>query len=97
MQKTRLADPSFLFDQLGLHDRDLAGRSAERNEPELEPEAESFSEGRIGFPLRIPIGGGTACVRTALTHRAVLSLLADHIWHRYFATKASPTIPVALS
>ena len=47
VEKTRLTDPAFLLDQLGLHDRDLPGRSAEANEPELEPEAEGFAESRM--------------------------------------------------
>lgn len=44
MQKTRLADPFFLFDQLGVHDRDLSGRPAEADEAELEPETQGGDE-----------------------------------------------------
>src|SRR5207253_9289592 len=51
VQKARLADPFFLFDQLALHNRDLAGRSAERNESELQPKPEGFTERRRTEPL----------------------------------------------
>ncbi len=46
VQETRLADPAAFLYELGLHDRDLAGGSAEADEPELEPEAKGFAEGR---------------------------------------------------
>src|SRR5205085_10820858 len=45
MQKSRLADPLFLFDQLRLHNRDLTGRAAEGNKSELQPELECLTEG----------------------------------------------------
>ena len=43
-KKLRLADPLFLFDQLGVHHRDLSARSAERDEAQLEPESEGLPE-----------------------------------------------------
>jgi hypothetical protein len=47
MEKARLADPAFLFHQLALHDRDLPGRPAEADEPELEPETKRLAKGRM--------------------------------------------------
>ena len=48
VKKARLTDPLFLVDQLGLHDRDLAGRSAETNQSELNPETKCLRETRMG-------------------------------------------------
>jgi hypothetical protein len=45
VKKALLADPAPPLDQLGMHDRDLPGGSAEADEAELEPEAESLCEG----------------------------------------------------
>jgi len=44
MQEPVLADPAPSFDELGMHDRDLACGPAETDEAELEPEAERFGE-----------------------------------------------------
>ena len=54
MQKTRLADPPSPVNEFRLHDRDLAARTAERNETEFQPEPERFSEAWVGgrFPSR---------------------------------------------
>ena len=38
VQEAALADPAPLLDQRAMHDRDLAGGSAEADEPQLEPE-----------------------------------------------------------
>jgi hypothetical protein len=51
-QERALADPAPPVDQLVLHDRDLAGGSAEGDAAELEPEAQRLAEGgapRAGF------------------------------------------------
>src|SRR6266478_3298722 len=50
VQKSRLADPSFPFDQLRLHNRDLAGRSAKADESELQPKAERSSKRWCNLP-----------------------------------------------
>jgi hypothetical protein len=47
-QEHRLADPALLVDELAVHDRDLAGRSAEIDEAELEPEAERLAKRHLG-------------------------------------------------
>ena len=44
VQKAGLADPSLLLYQLRLHDCDLPGGTSEGDEPELQPEAESFGK-----------------------------------------------------
>src|SRR4029078_8445869 len=46
VQKPRLADPPFLFDQLGLHDRDLVGWSAKGDKPEFQPKSKRFAKRR---------------------------------------------------
>ena len=46
MKKMRFADPLFLLHQLGVHHRDLAARSAERDKAEFQPEPERFAKGR---------------------------------------------------
>src|SRR5439155_125039 len=51
VQKARLADPPFLFDQLRLHDRDLAGRAAKGDEAKLQPKAKCSSKRRCNLPL----------------------------------------------
>src|SRR5262249_20748597 len=42
-----LANPAPPLDQLAMHDGDLTGRAAERDEAELEPEAERPGEGEL--------------------------------------------------
>ena len=41
-----LVEPAPPLDHLAVHDRDLAGGPAERDEAELQPEARGFAEGR---------------------------------------------------
>ena len=43
LHESALVDPAPGLDHLAMHDRDLPGRTAERNEPELEPEAERLA------------------------------------------------------
>jgi len=45
VEKALLAEPFFLFHQLGVHDRDLTGGSAEADETQLEPEPQRFAKG----------------------------------------------------
>jgi hypothetical protein len=53
-------DPFLFFDQLGLHDRDLPGGSAEGNEAKLQPEAKRFGKRwRNMFARANPSGGGS--------------------------------------
>jgi hypothetical protein len=44
MQKARLADPLFLFHQLGLHDGDLTSGAAKAYESKLQPEPKRIAE-----------------------------------------------------
>jgi hypothetical protein len=44
VQKSLFTDPPSLFDQLGVHDGDLASRSAETDKSQLEPETERFDK-----------------------------------------------------
>ena len=46
VQEPLLADPASALDQLGVHDRDLPGRSAEADEAELQPEQERLRAGK---------------------------------------------------
>ena len=45
VKESRLADPAPFFHQLGVHDRNLTGRSAEADEAKLQPEAQGFTKG----------------------------------------------------
>ena len=45
VQEAVFGDPAPAFHQFRMHDRDLAGRPAEADEAELEPEAECLGEG----------------------------------------------------
>ncbi len=49
MEESSVADPSFLLDQLVMHDGEMGGCTAEADPSELEPETQCFPEGR---PLR---------------------------------------------
>ncbi len=49
MEESSVADPSFLLDQLVMHDGEMGGCTAEADPPELEPETQRFLERR---PLR---------------------------------------------
>ncbi len=44
VQEAAFGNPAPVIDQLLMHDRNLAGRTAEADEAELEPEQESFAE-----------------------------------------------------
>ena len=44
MEETPFRDPAPPLDQLGVHHRDLPGRPAEGEEPELQPEPEGFAK-----------------------------------------------------
>src|SRR4030095_6475537 len=54
VEKALLAAPPLFLDQLGLHNRDLAGRPAKTDESEFQPEAERFRKGRVrnGWAVR---------------------------------------------
>ena len=54
VQEPALADPPPPLDQLGMHDRDLAGRPAEADHAELEPEAECLT---LRWPHDLGAGG----------------------------------------
>ncbi len=47
MKKTRLTDPAAFLDQLALHDGDLAGRTAEADKSQLQPEPKRFRKTRM--------------------------------------------------
>jgi hypothetical protein len=47
VQETRLADPVSLLHQFGVHDGDLAGRAAETDKAQFEPEPEGFAESGV--------------------------------------------------
>ena len=65
MEEAPLGDPAPPLDQLVVHDRDLAGRTAEADAAELEPE-----------PERLPLGGHHAAVRVLLPFRHELRIRA---------------------
>jgi hypothetical protein len=44
MQEALFADPAFFLDEDPVHDRDLAGRAAERQQPDARPRARGFDE-----------------------------------------------------
>ena len=66
VQKARLADPSFFLDQLGLHDRDLPGRPAERDEAKLQPKTKRFGKGWVTVCRRSSV---SACLSSRLHRR----------------------------
>ena len=62
-RKRALVDPFFLVDQHAVHDRDLAGGTAEIDAAELEPEPEGFAEAgpRLAVACREFIGMPLPC------------------------------------
>jgi redox-sensitive bicupin YhaK (pirin superfamily) len=74
VQEASLRDPAPALDQLLVHHRDLAGRSAEADEAELEPEAERVAKARDGRRVcrggRIRHGGDYRARRPAKGHHA---------------------------
>src|SRR5215213_6463831 len=78
-QVLALGDPALLLDQFSMHDRDLARRPTEVDEPELHPEPESLPEAnRLGLSLHLLRG-----------LRCHLHLL--HLMTRQFKTGGSVT------
>jgi hypothetical protein len=95
MQK--FTDPSFLLDQLSMHDGDLARRSAKADKPEFEPETKRFGKGRslhrhdVGVPLEfVSVLGRHLAAQFLTTDRmdnAQLEVLEKH----WSATIALPS------
>ena len=78
VQEALLADPAAPVDELAVHDRDLAGRSAEGDEPELHPEAKGLGEWHHCLLHRSarPAGGWTVFGDDCSIH-----VLASHVLH----------------
>ncbi len=54
-QECLLVDPAFAVDAVGLHDRDLTRRAAERDEAQMQPIARGFGK---AYGVRVIGGGG---------------------------------------
>jgi uncharacterized protein (TIGR00645 family) len=76
VEKTPLADPFLFLDQLRVHDRDLAGRSAEADESQLQPKTQGFAKrghrcgGHRGGIKSIPVPATSRnrAIRSKVTH-----------------------------
>src|SRR4029077_4326783 len=71
VQKSRLADPPFLFDQLSLHNRDLAGRSTKRDKPEFQPKSKRFAKRRSTMSTCHAVAAGRSRVLPLALSRLV--------------------------
>src|SRR4030095_8109968 len=94
--------PFSLFDQLGLHDCDLTGRSAKRNKPELQPKPKRFAERGAAMSTRHAVtvrrrrvlcagGGFVHSLPSFIANRRCLAFtISDCFWRREFCSTSRP-------
>ena len=81
VQEAALGDPALLLDQDAVHDRDLAGRPAEAQERDAQPDAERLGEGR---DARTDAGG---LVRKRLLAIHAPALFDGQLWVSSLASR----------
>ena len=88
VQEARLVDPFLLVDHDAMHHRDLAGRPAEIDAADLEPDLEELAEARLRAPAAVRIRS-LSIVVMRLCHAA----LAGQLWRSCAAKRRYANSP----